>query len=277
MEKGFELKVLDHGYVRYVDSMGQDSDVIEAARMSTGKGFEDWKKDFHLLDFLYRHKHTSPFEMCEFVIEVQCPVVVVWEWVRHRTQSYNIFSGRYAVMPDLHYLPAPERVQKQSKMNKQGSAEVMPLEEALQFIARLETGQREIYQDYEQAIETGVANELARLNTPMTRYTKMRVKANVLNWLRFFNLRLRDNAQYEIRVFAQAVADIFKQLWPKTWELFEEYDLYGASMSRTELNVLKILVNTIQENTGDLKFLNDVCAKAGLKGRRLSEFLEKVA
>lgn len=229
-----EIKVLDHGYVRYVAHMGSDEAIIEAARMSTGKGFEGWEKDARLLEFLYKNKHLTPFEMCELAIEVQAPIMVFREWHRHRTQSYNEFSARYAQMPDLHYLPEPGRVQKQSAANRQGSAEPVSPQEAEMILGNLRSQQRDVYYAYDQWVQSGVAKEIARLNTPVSRYSKMRAKTDLRNWLGFLLLRMAPNAQWEIRQYANAVAAIVKELWPRTYKLFEEHDLYGRHLSRTE-------------------------------------------
>lgn len=278
MEKGHEIKVLDHGYVRLVDYMGNDEAIIEAARMSTGRGFtgwdmnkecsrcglrfpktqtvigypctdagvasmeHDWKDipgDSKLLAFLYANKHMTPFECGgELMIEVQAPIMVFREWHRHRTQSYNEFSARYAQMPNLHYLPAPERVQKQSTTNKQGSAEGLPLDRADIVVHEMELQQQLIYETYDELVKEGVAKEVARLNTPVSRYSKMRAKTDLRNWLAFLTLRMAPNAQWEIRQYANAVATIVKAVWPRTFALFEEHDLHGVHLSRKEAQTI---------------------------------------
>ena len=237
------INVLDHGYVKLIDTMGNDETIIEAARMSTGKGFQGWGPkedgkpgDEKLLAFLWENQHTTPFEMCELALEVQAPIMVFREWHRHRTQSYNEFSARYEKMPDLHYLPAPERVQKQSTSNKQGSAE--PMQGANSYRAGWEKEQKMVFDAYEQAIEDGMAKEVARLNCPVSRYSKMRVKANLLNWFRFLGLRMAPNAQWEIRQYANAVASIVKSWCPRSYALFEEHTLYGVRLSRSQVAAL---------------------------------------
>lgn len=278
MERGHELRVLDHGYVRLIDFMGRDEDIVEAARMSTGKGFVSWEPyeghpngDLGLMDFMYRKSHATPFEMCELVIEVQAPIFVFREWHRHRTQSYNEFSARYAQMPNVHYLPEAERIQLQSKTNKQGSD--LPLAEstANSMRSQLQNEQETVYDTYERILEAGVAKEIARINTPVSRYSKMRAKTDLRNWLGFLKLRLEAGAQWEIRQFAQGVAEIVKALWPKTWEQFEEYDLYGARMSRTELKyIATIMLSRLSKDelaSG---------AESALSKSKAREFLEKL-
>ncbi len=263
---GKQHKVLDHGYVQLIDCMGSDSSIIEAARMSTGRGFKNWKKDAGLLDFLWRNQHTSPFEMCEVVIEAQAPIFVFREWHRHRTQSYNEFSARYEVMPNLHYVPSRqdlvERIEAAKKTtNKQAASAgdefdfLDAQEAALGFRADAIYDQDFVYQSYEKALKDGVPKELARINTPGSRYSKHRAKANLLNWFRFLDLRLRPNAQKEIRLYAQAIAKIIKQKFPRSYELFEEYSLHGTKFSRSDMNAIRQLLGAGQFDTSKVKGL----------------------
>ncbi len=275
------IKVLDHGYVETVAWMGTDETVVEAARMSTGKGFTDWdtvyectkcgyrspfadlgngfcledgrhepkriQGDARLLEFLYKNFHMSPFEQCELAVEVQAPLMVFREWQRHRTGQYNEFSGRYAQMPNLHYLPELERFQKQSTANKQGSAEAIDPHVATMQRELLRLEQSSIYEHYEHLLsgENALAKEVARLNTPLSRYSKMRAKMNLRNWFQFLNLRMRPNAQLEIRLYAEAVASIIKEIWPRSYALFEEYDLKGVRLSATEASVVREMIREL--------------------------------
>lgn len=278
MDKGHVIDVLDHGYVKFIDSMGSDESVIEAARMSTGRGFEGWEKDASLLDFLWRKKHSTPFEMVELALEIQAPIMVFREWQRHRTQSYNEFSARYSQMPNLHYMPDASRLKKQSSNNKQGTGEEeFPQDYIDMTLEELEYEQKQTYSHYEQMLSEGVAKEIARLNTPVSRYSKMRAKANLRNWLGFLNLRLRPNAQFEIRVFAEPVADIIRKVFPKSYELFEEYDLYGVSFSRTEMAAIRDVIKTIEMSRREMMepFITSA-KKHKLEGRKLQEFIEKL-
>ena len=215
------IKVLDHGYVKLVEHWGSDSRIIEAARMSTNKGFIGWPEDEKLLKYLWVNKHTSPFEQCGLSIEVLAPIMVFREWHRHRTQSYNEMSGRYTQMPDIHYIPDAGRVRKQSTTNKQGTAnEELPPHIVESFLERIEKEQKLIYENYEWALANGIAREVARINTPISRYSKMVASANLLNWLKFLKLRMASNAQWEIQQYANAVATFIQESFPRTYDLF---------------------------------------------------------
>lgn len=204
-----------------------------------GPKHNEWERfprgDSGILTTLHANRHTTPFETGgELKIEVQAPIMVFREWHRHRTQSYNEFSARYAQMPDLHYLPSPERIQKQSATNKQGSGESFDADDARDVVAAFDNQQHEIYDHYAALVKVGCAKEVARLNTPVSRYSKMRAKTDLHNWLGFLRLRHHPAAQWEIQQYAHAVAEIVKALWPRTWALFDEHDLNGARLSCTE-------------------------------------------
>jgi len=425
-----EIKILDHGYVKYIDHMGTDESVIEAARMSTGKGFLGWDTDAKLLEYLYSNKHMTPFECGgELQLEVQAPIFIFRQWHRHRTQclsgdtkiyfekkdnyklkdlyykwqsninerdhiknmnlcclneinntfiythindvifsgekdvfevklesgksikcssdhkflfgngwgslkdkielllvnkkaiwkdgnhlltinnesnnkaiywlyepqkkipkivekisdiqyvgkepcydisvdgpfhnfvangivthnSFNEMSARYTKMPNLHYIPDSKRLTKQNKVNKQGSTnELLPEETRNKFIMKMKSQQDEIYSFYEQSVKKDkLAKEIARLNCPVSRYSRMRAKTDLRNWLHFLGLRMDKHAQWEIREYANAVAEIVKEIWPRTFELFEEYSLYSVTLSRTERKDLYdflIKIPTTNEN-----------------------------
>lgn len=277
MHKGYEQKILDHGYVRLIDWMGTDETIIEAARMSTKGGFVSWDPyeghadgDAGLLEYLWENNHATPFEMCELAIEVQAPIMVFREWHRSRTQSYNEMSARYTVMPNLHYVPDASRLAPVKSKNKQeasvGDGEMSP-ESALSTIVE---EQESIYRQYDHLIERGVPKEVARINCPISRYSKMRAKTDLRNWLHFLNLRMRPNAQWEIRQYANAVAKIIEELFPKTYWLFEEHTLHAESFSRTEMKALRAI---FAEGT----FVKTAGALAdGLNAKRMKKFLEKL-
>lgn len=284
--KGQTFKVLDHGYIKVIDWMGSDAAIIEAARMSTGKGFQSWnphekckmcgqiistdggytleelKKshtlcdavagfhewekqagDMSLLDYLWRHLHTSPFEFCELHIEVNAPILVWRQWMRHRTQSYNEASARYAKMSSDHYLPTADRIQAQDKKNKQGSSGELDDDFKVDWLDTMKDEQESVYQEYLRAIDCGVANETARLNTPVSRYSKARVKTDLKNWLGMLALRMEAHAQWEIRQYANVIGnDIIAELWPRTWSVFMEHTLNGVRFSETEMKLVRSIL-----------------------------------
>jgi thymidylate synthase (FAD) len=226
-------KVLDHGFVKYVDHMGSEESIIEAARMSTAKGFVGWDADASLLEYLYKNKHMTPFEMCELVVDVKAPIFVFRELHRHRTFSINEMSGRYVQMPNEHYIP--EVVRAQSSTNKQGSAGECNGLLSYRTRRSLAVEQAFVYDSYEEMIKAGVAKEQARLNTPVSRYSVMRWKTDLRNWLQMLTLRDHDAAQWECRQFAIACGSIIKEIWPRTYGLWEEYTKFAKTLSRSEL------------------------------------------
>ena len=273
------IDVLDHGYVRYIAHLGNDLMPLEAARMSTGNPTGvDPVKDSATRDYLWRHAHATPFEMAVLQIEVQCPIFVAREWMRHRTQSFNEFSGRYAEMPALQYVPAPERVQGQSGLNKQGSGDDLSDEVRKSFLESISTDQSTVREHYETYLEAGVARELARINLPLAQYTRFRAQANLRNWLHFLDLRLAENAQFEIRVYAQAVARLVQHLWPLTWETFEEHTLHGTRLSRTEVEILRDILKEAVEKPGEPSLQDTLMNRAGsrLSTSRQRELLSKL-
>ncbi len=311
-----KIDVLDKGYVRYVGHMGTDETVIEAARMSTGKGFVSWdnydecskcgvvhidiehidlcekdnqphkfvvKRDSDLLDFMYRHQHMTPFEMCELALEVYAPIMVFREWHRHRTQSVNEFSGRYSTMPDVHYVPDASRFERKSSTNKQEASkmEAFDLREATgatseTMRAAVAQDQHDVYQHYTHMLDCGVPKEVARINTPVSRYSKMRVKTDLRNWLGFLNLRMRPNAQWEIVQYANAVSEVIKAHWPRTYALFEEYDLYGVKLSRSEIRAIRATM-LVEGDPNWVRIETDEQAKTlGMSASRRREFLTKM-
>lgn len=223
-------KVLDNGYIEFVTSWGSDEDIIRAARMSTNKGFQGWGTeggppgDEKLLRYLWENKHHTPTEMAGLIVEVQAPIFVFREWHRHRTQSFNEMSGRYAELPDLYYIPSVERMMggKQATHNKQSSQAGFTEEEAARLIEWIEHSTRMARKDYEDLLEAGVARELARLVLPVNQYSRMRASANLRNWLAFLTLRCDPAAQFEIRQFANEVAKLIEWKFPRTYALWKE-------------------------------------------------------
>lgn len=231
------MKVLDEGYVELVETWGSDEAIIEAARMSTNKGFNGWGTseapgDEKLLKYLYTHKHSTPFEMAGMVIEVKAPIFVFREWHRHRTQSYNEMSSRYIALPDENYVPTPDRVMdgantKTANKQAQGSGKSMDRFEANEWIQKLLDFYEEAQYVYEEGLRRGVPKELARLVIPVARYSRMRASANLRNWLGFLTLRQAPDAQWEIRQYGNAVESIIAEKFPRTWKLFMEEKAHG--------------------------------------------------
>ena len=225
------IKVLDHGYVQLIESWGSEERIIEAARMSTDKGFNGWGDaanpgDEKLLAHLYNHKHATPFEMAGLIIEVKAPIFVVREWHRHRTQGYNEMSARYVPLPNENYRPSVEEIVARSQAgvaNKNRQAQgskACTREEANQFLYRLDQLYWMAQSVYEEGLRLGVPKELSRLPVPVGRYTRMRATANLRNWLGFLTLRMAPDAQKEIREYAKAVGQIVAKHFPRTWNLF---------------------------------------------------------
>lgn len=223
------IPVLDHGYVDLVETWGGDESIVEAARMSTGKGFQGWEKDGKFLKFLYDNKHSTPFEMAGAIFEIKAPIFIFREWHRHRTQSYNEMSARYVPLPDENYVPSVGRIvtsvmNAQLTKNKQeGSAqkiEIFMEPEALAIQKCIKENYRLSESGYQGMLEEGLPKELARLVLPVGRYSKMRAGANLRNWLAFLTLRQAPNAQWEIRQYADVVATLLTEKFPKTMELF---------------------------------------------------------
>lgn len=232
MSDSNRVMVLDHGYVALVESWGSDESIVEAARMSTGKGFLGWGDpsapgDEKLLAFLAANKHDTPFEMGGLIVEVQAPIFVFREWHRHRTQSYNEMSARYTPLPDVNYIPSIDRLMLNAQgANKQSGtikdAAALTTEQAGKFRESLSTMYGEQERLYQEALTSGVPKELARVHLPVGRYSRMRASANLRNWLGFLALRSDRNpgAQWEIRQFANAVDVLVKDAFPRTHTLF---------------------------------------------------------
>jgi thymidylate synthase (FAD) len=235
-----EYPVLDRGFVRLVDYLGGDGRVVQAARVSYGEGTRTYREDAALIDYLLRHGHTSPFEQVVLTFHVKLPVFVARQWIRHRTARVNEISGRYSVMRNEFYVPAPEDVALQSEDNKQGrSAEALGAETAGAVRAALEAGQREAYGDYSALVEQGIARELARINLPLSLYTEWYWQIDLHNLFRFLKLRLDAHAQREIRLYAEAIFGIAQKVAPCCCESFARHILEAVSFSREEFAELK--------------------------------------
>lgn len=236
-----EFPILDKGFVRVIDYMGNDSSITQAARVSYGAGTKTVSDDAGLINRLMRDKHSSPFEMNEIKLHIKMPLFVARQWIRHRTASLNEYSARYSIVKDEFYIPSMDRIQKQSKTNKQGSEENSELSMAqkIDIITSMEDVADWSMQYYKRDTEDyDVARELARINMPLSNYTEMYWKIDLHNLLHFLRLRIDSHAQYEIRVYADKIADIVKLWCPIVWAAFEEYQLYSTTFSRKEMELM---------------------------------------
>lgn len=234
-----KIKCLDHGLVRLVDYMGNDNAIVQAARVSYGEGTKTLNDDQGLIRYLMRHSHTTPFEMVDFKFHIKAPLFVTRQWLRHRTASVNEISARYSVLKDEFYIPETKYIKGQSKTDKQcrhGSFGD-DVSQRMQDRIRLTSGIA--YDEYKQLLADGIARELARMVLPVNIYTEFYWKMNLHNLLHFIQLRIDKHAQYEIRVFAQAIYDIIKQIMPITCEAFEDYKKEGYNLSRMEKEIVK--------------------------------------
>jgi thymidylate synthase (FAD) len=267
---GKEIKCLDHGFVRLIDYMGDDDAIVQAARVSYGKGTKSVTEDRGLIRYLMRHRHTSPFEMVEFKFHVKLPIFVARQWIRHRTANVNEYSGRYSEMRDEFYVPELEQLRPQSTMNKQGREdEPLARAKAQEIQSDLEEKQSMLFDSYTQYIEDGLARELARINLPLSTYTEWYWKIDLHNLFHFLRLRIDSHAQYEIRVYGEIIANMVKEICPLAYEAFEDYSTNNAFFSGGELNILKNIID--KEKISD-----EILERSGLSKREIREFQEKI-
>ncbi len=269
---GQEVPVLDLGFVQALDYMGTDEDIVQAARVSYGPSTRQLHDDRGLLRYLMRHRHTTPFEMCEVKFRCKMPIFVARQWIRHRTANVNEMSLRYSEAPDEFYVPSLEHVTLQSNNNKQGrdTETVLPDELREQVRALLRSRNEQVYADYQHlAGELGIARELARTVLPVSLYTQWIWKIDLHNLMHFLDLRLDPHAQVEIRLFAEAMASFVRAWVPLAWEAFTDYRREAMPLSRLEVHALGRLLAGTPESVA--------VVEAGLKGRELVEFRGKLA
>lgn len=254
----YEAKpVLDHGFVRAIDYMGDDAAIVQAARVSYGRGTKAVSNDEGLIRYLMRHWHSTPFEMCEIKLHVKLPVFVARQWIRHRTANVNEYSARYSVLDREFYIPAPENLAAQSTQNNQGRGAVLEGDEAQRVLDMLREDSNRAYDHYEDMLRTdgqqGLARELARMNLPANIYTQWYWKTDLHNLFHFLRLRADPHAQYEIRVYADAIAAIVRDWVPLAYGAFEDYRMGGAHLSRGALEVVRRMLageEVTQETSG---------------------------
>ncbi|RVV98413.1 FAD-dependent thymidylate synthase [Mesobaculum littorinae] len=249
--------VLDHGFVRVVDYMGDDAAIVQAARVSYGAGTKHVSNDEGLIRYLMRHWHSTPFEMCEIKLHVKLPVFVARQWIRHRTANVNEYSARYSILDREFYVPAPDALAAQSTVNNQGRGEVLQGEEAERVLRWLRDDAMQAYDHYEEMLsqegQQGLARELARMNLPASVYTQWYWKTDLHNLFHFLRLRADAHAQYEIRVYADAIAAMVRDWVPAAYAAFEDYRMGGATLSSRALDCIRRMLageEVTQENSG---------------------------
>ena len=250
-------EVLDHGFVRVIDYMGDDAAICQAARVSYGKGTKSVSNDEGLIRYLMRHWHSTPFEMCEVKLHVKLPVFVARQWIRHRTANVNEYSARYSILDREFYIPAPEQLAAQSTVNNQGRGAALEGEEAHRVLEILKTDSTRAYDNYEAMIsddgQAGLARELARMNLPANIYTQWYWKVDLHNLFHFLRLRADHHAQYEIRVYADAMCKIVADWVPAAYAAFEDYRMGGGQVSEKGLSALRKMLkgeDVTQETSG---------------------------
>lgn len=262
-----QLKVLDHGFIRVIDYMGNDSAITQAARVSYGKGTKTLQSDKALINYLMRNAHTSPFEMCEIKLHIKAPIFIARQWVRHRTANINEYSGRYSLMNNEFYVPEQSQIMEQSKDNKQGRGSVLQndlAEKALKDIKNISEQSFAIYNNLinleenkeienqsEQTKATGLARELARIVLPLSSYTEFYWKIDLHNLLHFLFLRGHTHAQYEIREYANIMIDIVKKWTPITYEAFINYKQKAVRISKEGHKVINDVLKNKSVNKHD--------------------------
>lgn len=260
------IPVLDHGFIRVVDYMGDDSSIVQAARVSYGRGTKKSLQDKGLINYLMRHHHTTPFEMCDIKFHIKLPIFIARQWVRHRTASVNEYSARYSILSNEFYVPEKVNLSAQSKTNKQGrSKNTLPEAEADKVLSLIKIDSKNCHRHYIEMMNedeegniiddntVGITRELARMNLTLNHYTEWYWKINLHNLLHFLALRADLHAQYEIRIYAQAMLDILKVWVPYAYEAFAEHRMHGTNISKKGMEVIRQMINgkeTTQESSG---------------------------
>lgn len=276
---GVPIKILDHGFLTPIDYMGTDLEIVQAARASFGPSAKSLQDDRTLLRYLLRNRHTTPFEMCEVKFQCRMPIFVARQWIRHRTANVNEMSLRYSEPIWEFYIPEPDKLALQAKDNKQGR-EMMALpsdvaDRVRGFMLAHNANSRSLYEDLEG--EIGLAKELARMHLPVSIYTQWIWKIDLHNLMHFLGLRLDPHAQYEIRVFAEAMADFVKAWVPWAWEAFEDYRLNAMQLSVQEQIAVSAILTAIGQGSRNAEEIIDSSVYAsGLRGREAQEAANKL-
>ena len=270
------IPILDHGFIRVVDYMGNDTSIVQAARVSYGKGTKKVNTDSGLIKYLMRHWHSTPFEMCEIKYHVKLPIFIARQWIRHRTANVNEYSARYSILDKEFYLPSEENLAAQSKSNRQGRGDVIEGEQAKKVLNLLKTDAERTYNNYEEMLnerydgsvieenKIGLARELARMNLTLNTYTQWYWKTDLLNLMNFLRLRADHHAQYEIRAYADAMLDTLQRWVPITYEAFMDYRVGGTEVSSKGKLIIRKLI----------KKENVTIEESGLSKREWNELME---
>ena len=277
------IPLLDHGFIRVVDYMGDDTSIVQAARVSYGKGTKKVSSDAGLIKYLMRHWHSTPFEMCEIKYHVKLPIFIARQWIRHRTANVNEYSARYSILDKEFYLPAQEHLAAQSKSNRQGRGDVLEGEQAKKVLDLLKNDAERTYENYETMLNekydgsiinengVGLARELARMNLTLNTYTQWYWKTDLLNLMNFLRLRADHHAQYEIRTYADAMLDTLKRWVPITYDAFMDYRVGGTEVSDKGKKVIQKLIKgdkvSMEESGLSKREWNELMEAFGLKDR----------
>ena len=249
------IPILDHGFIRVIDYMGDDTSIVQAARVSYGKGTKKVSTDSGLIKYLMRHWHSTPFEMCEIKYHVKLPIFIARQWIRHRTANVNEYSARYSILDKEFYLPAVENLAAQSQSNRQGRGEVLKGDQAKKVLNLLKKDAEQTYDNYETMLnerydgsiiddkQVGLARELARMNLTLNTYTQWYWKTDLLNLMNFLRLRADHHAQFEIRAYADAMLDTVKKWVPITYEAFMDYRVGGTEVSSKGKKIIQKLIS----------------------------------
>jgi thymidylate synthase (FAD) len=243
------IPVLDHGFIRVIDYMGNDEAIVQAARVSYGKGTKKTTEDRGLINYLMRHRHTTPFEMCEIKYHIKLPIFIARQWIRHRTANVNEYSARYSILDNEFYVPKPENLATQSALNKQGRGDTLTPEQSLEILNLLKKDAENAYKGYADMLNEGgdndrpgLARELARMNITLNFYTQWYWKVDLHNLFHFLSLRADGHAQFEIQEYAKAMIETTKAWVPHAYNAFMEYRMNGSHFSKTALEVVKKMI-----------------------------------
>ncbi len=274
------IPILDHGFVRVVDYMGDDTSIVQAARVSYGKGTKQVSTDSGLIKYLMRHWHSTPFEMCEIKYHVKLPIFIARQWIRHRTANVNEYSARYSILDREFYLPSKENLAAQSKSNRQGRGEVLEGKQAEEVLSLLKNDAQRTYENYENMLnqkydgsiidenKSGLARELARMNLTLNTYTQWYWKTDLLNLMNFLRLRVDKHAQFEIRAYAEVMLDTLKKWVPITYEAFMDYRVGGSEVSAKGKEVIKKLIKgekvSLEQSSLSKREWNELMSVLGL-------------